>query len=230
MAFGRDLHFGLRLLARNPAFAVTAIAVMSLGIGAATAVFSVVRGVLLEQLPYRDPSRLVLFRVDAPGYVRDPSLTGEEFAALRDRTDLFESVGSVYDSEGNLTKPDDMEAVTAASVSPAFFQTLGVAPILGRTPADVDVGKQWVRGVNVSYGLWQRKFDGDPRVVGRSIDINNIPMTVVGVLPRGFDLYLGYGVPVPTRVDVWFPQGAIADGMQTYRDYVRVIAAADDYA
>src|ERR671937_2268750 len=112
----RDLRHGARILLRNKSFATAALAVMSLGIGATTAVFSVVRAVLLEPLPYREPDRLVLFRVDAPGYTHEPLLTGEEVLALRERKDLFESVAAIYESEGNLTAPDNMEAVTAASV------------------------------------------------------------------------------------------------------------------
>ncbi|HEX6463420.1 MAG TPA: ABC transporter permease [Vicinamibacterales bacterium] len=222
MVFLRDFRFGLRVLARNPGFAAAAITVMSLGIGATTAVFSVVRGVLLEPLPYADPSRLLLVRADAPGYMQDPELTGEEFEALRQRNDLFESVGSIHDSEGNLTEPNDMEAVTAASVSGDFLRTLGVAPILGRSPNDEFIKDGWFREVDISYDLWQRKFAGDPHVIGRSIDVNNIRMIVAGVLPRSLRLYLGHGVPVQTRVDIWFPQGAALKGMARSRTYITV--------
>src|SRR3989442_14508364 len=103
----RDLRFGLRMLTRAPSYAIAALAVVSLGIGATTAVFSVVRGVLLQPLPYREPDRLVLFRADGPGFAREALVTGEELAAIRDRTDLFESVAVINQSEGNLTSPDD---------------------------------------------------------------------------------------------------------------------------
>ena len=133
MLFLRNLHFGLRVLRRNPSFALSAVAVMALGIGASTAVFSVVRGVLLTPLPYREPNRVVLFRADVPGYVRQAALNREEFFALRDRRDLFESVGVINESPASLTAPDHMEAVTGASASDEFLGTLGVTPILGRT-------------------------------------------------------------------------------------------------
>lgn len=221
MLFLRDLRFGLRVLARYPGFAAAAITVMSLGIGATTAVFSVVHGVLLEPLPYANPSRLVIVRADAPGYTLDPELTRDEFDALRSRTDLFESVGSINDSEGNLTEPNDMEAVPAASVSGDFLRTLGVAPILGWLPDDTLIKDGWVRGINISYEIWQRRFDGDPHVIGRSLEVNNVKMFVSGVLPRGFRVYLGHGVPVQPHVDVWYPQGR-ETGMATYRGYVTV--------
>src|SRR5688572_3759015 len=130
----RNLRFALRVLRRNPSFAASAIVVMALGIGASTAVFSVVKGVLLTPLPFHEPGRVVLFRVDVPGYAHQAALNREELRALRDRADLFESVGVLNESGGNLTSPDHMEAVTAVSASDTFLATLGVSPILGRAP------------------------------------------------------------------------------------------------
>jgi putative ABC transport system permease protein len=208
MTIWRDLRFGFRLLARNPSYSIAALAVMALGIGATTAVFSVVRAVLLQPLPYREPDRLVLFRADGPGVARQALLTSYELEAIRARPDLFESVAVIGESEGNLTSPDDMEAVPGASASENFFETLGVKPLLGRAVSRVDFGVQWVTGVDISYELWQRRWQGDPAVVGKPIEVNNIPMTVIGVMPRGFRVNLGPGVVLPTRIDVWYPRGA----------------------
>ena len=208
MSLLRDLRFGLRLLRRNPSYACSAVVVVALGIGATTAVFSVVRGVLLQPLPYRDPSRLVLFRADLVGYNHQAALTSEEMVALRERSDLFEAVAVVNDSEGNLTSPDDMQAATAASVSDNFLETLGVAPMLGRSVARADIGSEFVSGVDIGFDVWQRHFNGDPKIVGRRIDVNNRPMTVVGVLPRGFRLHLGPGVNVSTQLDILYPRVA----------------------
>ncbi|HEV3139847.1 MAG TPA: ADOP family duplicated permease [Vicinamibacterales bacterium] len=221
MTLFRDIRFGCRLLLRHPTFAAAALAVMALGIAATTSVFTVVRGVLLQPLPYRQPDRLVLFRAELPGYAHQPLLTDEEAAAMRDRTDLFESTTGVYDSEGNLTSPDDMEAVAAASISDNFFETLGVPLALGRSVARTDVGRPFMTAVDISYELWQRQYSGDPRIVGRRIEVNNIPVTVVGVLPRGFRLDLGPGVAVARHVDVWYPRAD--DDMGTYR--YRVVVA-----
>src|SRR5262245_49356888 len=134
----RDFRFGFRLLARSPLFAGAALTVMALGVGATTAVFTVVRGVLLQELPYRQPERLLLFRATQPGYVRHPLLTPGEWFALRD-SDLFESVAVINESQANLTSPDDMETVTAAAVSDNFFATLGVPPALGRFVTRQDI-------------------------------------------------------------------------------------------
>jgi len=128
----RDLRYGLRILTRNPTFAVAAITVVALGIGATTAVFSVVRGVLLQPLPYPEPNRLVLFRAEGPGIARQALVTGFELAAIKARTDLFESIGVINESGGNLTAPEPMEAVTAASPSDNFLEILGQKPFLGR--------------------------------------------------------------------------------------------------
>jgi putative ABC transport system permease protein len=208
MPFLRDLRYGFRGLGRNRAFAVAAIGVVARGIGATTAVFSVVQGVVLRPLPYRDPQRIVLFRADLPGYPHQPLLNPEELLALRDQSDLFESVGVINVSEGNFTSPDVMAAATAVSVSDNFFETLGVAPLLGRSVSARDLGTQWVTGIDISWEAWQKHFHGDPGIVGRQIEVNNLPMTVVGVLPRAFALNLGAGVAVPTTLDIFYPRAA----------------------
>jgi predicted permease len=204
----RDLRFAWRLLARNPAFAFASLTVMAIGIGATTAVFTVVRGVLLRPLPYRQPDRVVLFRADGPGISAEPLVTGEELAAIRARTDLFESVAVINESPTSITTADDMEEVTGVSASDNFLDTLGMKPLLGRTVNRGDFGEQWVSSVVVSYELWQRHWHGDRDVIGQPIEINNIPMIIVGVMPRGFRLYLGSEARIPTRVDIWFPRGA----------------------
>jgi predicted permease len=203
----RDFRHGARLLARHPSFAAAALAVMALGIGATTAVFTVVRAVLLRPLPYRAPDRLVLFRADGPGVAHQALLTGHELAAIRTRPDIFESIAVINQSEGNLTTPREMDAVTAASPSDNFLETLGVGPMLGRMVSLRDIGTQWMTGVDISYELWQQRWYGDPAIVGRQIEVNNIPVTIVGVLPSGFRLHLGPGVPVTPRLDMFFPRG-----------------------
>jgi putative ABC transport system permease protein len=216
MLLTRDLRIGFRTLRRSPSFAVSAISMMALGIGATTAVFSVLRGVLLTPLPYREPSRLVLFRADVPGYSHQAALNREEFYALRARTDLFESVAVINESEGNLTAPDQMEAVTAASASDNFLRTLGVTPVLGRTVSKNDTGKGFVNAVNLTYELWERRFQSDPQIIGREIEVNNLPMHVAGILPKGFKLYLGPDVIAP-RLDIWYPRPESYDSSDPFR-------------
>lgn len=201
----RDVRYGLRILARNPSYAAAALAVMALGIGASTAVFTVVRAVLLQPLPYREPNRLVLFRADAPGYTRYPGITGDEFYALRDRTDIFEDVAAINGVNANLTDGDDMERVAGGSATDNFLALLGVAPAAGRPLSTrLDFGSQYVRSVVISHELWQRRWQGDPSVVGRHISVNNIDVEVVGITPAGFRTYLGADTEVSPRVDIWF--------------------------
>jgi putative ABC transport system permease protein len=202
MTFLRDLRFGLRILRRNPSYGCAAIAVMALGVGATTAVFSVLRGILITPLPYREPNRLVLFRADLPGFVHRAALTSDEYHALAGRSDLFEQVAVIDESSGNLTTPDDMTALNAAAVSENFFETLGVRPLLGRFVARGDSGKLW--SVDIAFELWQKHFGGDPKIIGRAIEVDNRKMIVAGVLPRGFLAYLGSGVNIPPRVDIWY--------------------------
>lgn len=196
----RDLRLSLRMVRKNPSFAGSAILVMALGIGASTAVFSVLRGVLLEPLPYRDPGRIVLFRADLPDRAQTPALTSVEFAALRGRTDLFESVAAAVVADANLVTPEATVPLNAAAVSANFLETLGVVPLLGRSVGPVPKGAG--RPVAIGYEAWQRYFRGDPNVIGTPIDVNGAQFIVAGVLPREFRAYLGADVGLPPRLDL----------------------------
>ncbi len=201
-----NIRYAIRLLLRSPGFAVAALTVIALGIGVTTSVFTVVRAVLLTPLPYPDPARLVSVRANDPALARPGPLTMAEFAALRDRTDLFRAVATANASEGNLTAANDMESVSAASVSDELMPTLGVSTFAGRPVSNAeDTAAGRVTGVNISYELWQRRWRGDPTLVGRTVEINNRPMTIVGILPADLRLYLGSAAGLPTQIDVWFP-------------------------
>jgi len=200
----QDLRFGFRLLARSPRYSAVAALTLAVGIGATTSIFTVVDGVLLRALPYRDPDCLVILRADASAAKRAP-LSRPEIEDLQ-QLKLFDDVGSMNPVEGSLTGDEGMESVSSASATLNFLQVLGVTPLLGRhfSPAE-DTGRQFVAGVIISYELWQRHYGGDPDIIGRRIETNNIPVSVVGVLPRGFRLYLDPGLSVPSRIDLWFP-------------------------
>src|SRR5213594_2704435 len=201
----RDIRYGLRILVRNPAYAAAALAVMALGIGASTAVFTVVRAVLIQPLPYREPDRLVLFRADAPGYRHHPGITGNEFHALRDRTNIFEDVAAINGVNANLTASDEMERVAGGSATDNFLSTLGVTPAAGRPLSlRLDMGTPYVRSVIISDELWQRRWKRDPSVLGSHISVNNIDVEVVGITPRGFRTYLGADAEVAPQIDIWF--------------------------
>jgi len=193
-----DLKYAIRSLRRQPSFACAAIGILIMGIGATTAVFSVLRGVLITPLPYHEPERLMLLRAQIPGSGPSPRLTSLEFAALRAETGVFESVAAVVRSAGDLTAPDPIARRRRPAASENFFATLGVAPALGRFVQGGDGG----RWLNISYEVWQRHFAGDTGIVGRSIEVNNQPMSVAGVLPRGFKVYLGSDVVLSQQLDL----------------------------
>jgi len=201
-----DVRFAWRVLARNPSYASAALAVVALGIGMTTAVFSVVRAVLLQPLPYRDADRLVTFRADAPSVAHAPTLTAEEYMALGERTDLFEGIGTVNESRISITGVEDMENVPSASISDNLLALFGAAPAIGRqVNKRDDIGNPYMRAVNVSYELWQRRWHGDPSLVGRHIEVNNIDVVVAGIMPRGFRIYMGPGTNISERIDIWAP-------------------------
>ena len=191
---GQDIRFALRSLLRRPLFAAIVISTIALGVGANAAIFSVVRGVLLRPLAYPEPDRVVAFSHKAPYWLA--SLP--EYFDYKRELRSFESIAAFTQNEGNLATPDEPERISVASVSPEFFPVLGMKPAIGRTfVLDEDMVAP-ATVVVMSYSLWQRRFGGDPRIVGKTIPFNGTPRTVVGVMPAHFDY--------PTsRTDIWLP-------------------------
>ena len=185
----QDVRFGVRLLRKAPVFGVTGIAIVALGIGAATAIFSVVYGVMLEPLPFREPDRLVsiwLKRQDARNYP-----AAADAFDLRQLRGVFEDVALFENANLNLVGgcPGggcEPQRLLAGSVSPNLFSVLGVSPALGRTfaPDEDQAGRE--RVVLLSDALWRGRFGGDRAIVGRQIQVNGSPYTIVGVMPRAF--------------------------------------------
>ncbi len=181
----QDLRFGLRMLLKNPGFTFIAVITLALGIGANTAIFSVVNAVLLRDLPYRDPDRLVLlslYRAREGASFARPA----EFLDWRDQAKSFEKMGAYRFGSADLTGSGEPERLEAASISADLFATLGVAPALGRaftSEEDTDGGPL---AVILSDGLWRRRFGGDPQVIGRAITLGGQSRTVVGIMPPGF--------------------------------------------
>jgi predicted permease len=182
-----DVRYSVRALVRNPGFTAIAVFTLALGIGANTAIFSVVRGVLLRPLPFPEADRIVSLsesRVDR-GW-ESASFTYANFWDLQDRHRTFDGVAAFAWSMFNLTGGDDPERVSAGRVSADFFRVLGVRAEAGRTfaPGD-DQASADTRIALLSHGLWSRRFGSDAGVVGRSIVLNDESYTVIGILPRG---------------------------------------------
>jgi putative ABC transport system permease protein len=185
----QDLRYGLRMLLKNPGFTLVAVVALALGIGANSAIFSVVNSLLLRPLPFEQPDRLVQVWETIPQRGRfEVPASFPNFADWRDQNQVFEQTVAYSDWSFNLTGAAEPERIRSAIVSPAFFSTLGIQPILGRTllPGEDQPGKDL--SVVISRRLWQRRFNSDPNVVGKTVDLSGKSFTVVGVIAPPADL------------------------------------------
>ncbi|HET6851494.1 MAG TPA: ABC transporter permease [Pyrinomonadaceae bacterium] len=214
-----DLRYAARMQRKNPAFTVIAVIALALGIGANTAIFSVVNTVLLRPLPYKDPERLVMVWEDASrhGYPRDTPAAAN-YVDWRDQSQVFEGMAAIADISFNLTGAGDPERLEGRRVSANLFPLLGVEPQIGRvfTAAEDQPGAQ--RVVLLSYRLWQRRFGGDPSIVGKALTINGESYIVVGVMPASFQF--------PTSDDeAWVPIAFTQqEASNRGRHYLQIIA------
>lgn len=202
----RDLTFALRQLAKHPGFTAAAVLTLALGIGAATAIFGVVDGILLRPLPYPDADRLaVVWEHNLPREQRRNPVASVNYLAWKDRARSFESLAAFQ--TGGLTLASGREAVrvSAGIVTPELFDVFGVRPALGRV-FDAGEAEREDRVVVLGHGLWQRLFGGDPAAVGSAVRIEGEPYTVLGVMPQDFELpsfpVLWFTVESP---DLWLP-------------------------
>jgi predicted permease len=184
---GSDLRHGLRLLRKNPGFSAVAILTLALGVGANTAIFSIVNAVLLRSLPYRDPDRLVRIYFNEPGLgLRDVRFSKPELDDLKTRSGVFEDATPVFTGNENLTGTGQPERIEGVNTSFSYFSMLGVTPQVGRLYGPQDFAPGFAAEAVISDGLWRRAYGADPNVVGRTISIDKDPLTIIGVLPRGF--------------------------------------------
>jgi len=204
---------------RTPGFTAIAVLALALGIGANTAIFSVVNSVLLRPLPYKDSQRLVHVHRVQPPIERGP-ISRPDFFAWREQQQVFSDIGAYDYQTLNLTGTDQAERIVGARVTGNFFGLFGVAPAAGRYFDQSDDQPGSARVAVISYSLWQRLFGGRLDMVGREITLNGDVYTVIGVAPASFDF--------PRRIDLWKP--AILDEQKTQRgsNYLKVIARLKD--
>jgi len=182
-----DVRYGLRGLRRNPGFTAVAILTLALGIGANTAIFSVVNAVLLRPLPYREPSRLAYISEFWPHESNVKTTPSPDFANWSEHDRLFDGLAAYGGgAELNLTSAGEPERVQGARVTADFFTLLGVQPILGRSFLSEEDRPGGRPVVLLSYELWQRRFGSDAKIVGSTVQLDGEPYTVVGITPAGF--------------------------------------------
>jgi predicted permease len=213
----QDVRYGLRQLRRSPGFATIAILTLALGIGANTAIFSVVNTVLLRPLPYRDDGRLVMvWGYDRPHGYNTDAVSPPDFRDWQAQNRVFESMAGSTDVMYTLTGAGDPAPITAYEFSAEYFRLLGVPPLIGRTfaPEEEQEGRNHV--VVLGYRLWRSRFGGDRNLVGRTIALDGTPYIVVGVMPQSFpDAITQLWTPLIT------PPAAVED--RNYR-FLRVVA------
>jgi predicted permease len=182
-----DVRQGWRMLVKKPTFTIVAVLTLALGVGANTAMFSIVNAVLLRSLPYRDPDRLVRIFFNEPGVgLRDVRFSKPELDDLLTRAGVFEDVSPIFEGSEDLTGAKQPERLEAVNGSFGYFSMLGATPQIGRLFGPRDFVPGFASVVVISDGLWRRAYGADPKVIGRTLRLDNDPFTIVGVLPRGF--------------------------------------------
>jgi predicted permease len=219
--FAQDLRYTLRILRKSPGFTTVAVLTLALGIGATTAMFSVVDGVLLRPLPYSQPGRLVEVGLDLPGINQfNWPLSPADYFTFREQNRTFQDIGLYYTGFGaalysaNVTGRGRPEHVPALGVTDGVLPILGVTPLFGRsfTRADDEPGSSDT--VMITYGYWRSKFGGDASVIGKAIDLDGKPSTIIGVLPQRFRFLdmtnLGILLPLRPRTQRGYNYFAVA--------------------
>ena len=194
----KDIQYGLRSLLKRPGFTTVAVITLALGIGANSAIFSVVSAVLLRPLSYPESERLVLFDgINPEKGITQSNISVPDFADWQSQNQVFEKMAGFITGGSVLTNGDETERVRAAGVTADFFPLLRTNAIKGRAlqPDDAQKGSDPV--VVLSYGLWQRRFGGDQNVVGSKVIVGGTSTTIVGVMPAGFDY--------PAQTELWEP-------------------------
>jgi len=205
----QDVRFGFRMLLKKPGFTTATVITFALGIGANTAIFSVISAVLLRPLPYPEPDKLVMvWEKRIREGVNDNAVSPADFRDWKARNQVFANIAALTETTLDLAEGGEPERVAAGQVSAAFFDTLGVPPALGRGFLDEDEQPGRNRVVILNHELWRRRFGADRSVIGRTISLSGSPFEVVGVLPPSFRFQ-------NEELALWIPLNPNAQGMQT---------------
>jgi putative ABC transport system permease protein len=198
-----DLKYVLRMLIKAPTFAAIAVLTLALGIGANSAIFSVVDTVLLRPLPFKDPNQIVMAWAR---YVNDSEYgrgvhSFPDYVDLRDQSQSFSGMAAYTRTAGTLAQADDAQALEGVAITPEIFDVLGLRPLLGRGFTQEEAKDQGERVLVLTYPLWQRAFGGDPKIVGQQVTLSGRSFTVIGVMPTGWkfpieDEHIDYVIPL----------------------------------
>src|SRR5580692_10615258 len=187
----QDVRYALRMLRKSPGFATVAILTLALGIGANTAIFSVLDSVLLRPLPYQDPAGLVMLWENNSQHPNPHNtVSPPDFLDWQNRNTVFTELAALFDQHANLTGDGVPQEVVLQDVSANFFSVLGVGPILGPGFTAENGKKGHDDVVVLSYGFWKERLAGDPDIIGKHVVLNGHPQTVVGVAPQNFTWFI----------------------------------------
>jgi predicted permease len=206
-ALAQDVRFAFRQVRKAPGFTLTVVLTLALGIGATTAIFSLVEGILLRPLPFNHPDRLVVLG-DYLGDNSGTSVTAREIGTYAKATEAFSNTGGYIDASYEVSGSEIPEQVNAARFTAGVFSTLGVSPILGRTFTQKEEEAHEPVAV-ISYGLWLNRYHRDPHVIGNSIVLNRKGYSIIGVMPRSFDFPPADGYL--DQAQLWVPMSLTAD-------------------
>ena len=212
----QDLRYGIRMLLKTPALTLLALVTLALGIGANTAIFTVLNAALLKPLPFLNPGQILQIQ-ESHSNATDLNLTGANFRDLRDESRAFSETAAFRVFPANLSAGDIPEAVNVARVSADFFSLLRVQPLLGHSFTSEDFQPQAQETVILSYGLWQRRFGAKGDVLGRAVLLHGEPCRIAGVMPRDFAF--------PPSVDAWAPLKGETALLQNRRAHLFTVLA-----
>jgi putative ABC transport system permease protein len=204
--FGQDVRYGFRTLLKSPGFTFVALTALALGIGANTAIFSVVNAVLLQSLPYRDADQLVvIWEHNRPRDRQRNVVSPANFLDWQAQSNSFQEMAAFYDALFNLTGEGNPEEIRAQVTTGNLLTLLGTQPVLGRvyTKEDAEPGRDDV--IVIGHGLWQRRFGGREDVVGKKISLNGENVTILGVMPQGFKWFIKEGSRSGKSAEMWTP-------------------------
>ena len=201
-----DIRFGVRMLLKSPMMTVIALLALMLGIGANTAIFSVVNAVLLRSFPYAEAEQLVLVWEKRQGGRTDQNVISmANFLDWKEQNQVFSDMAVFFDRTFNLTSDGEPEEVPGQFGTTNLFSVLGTNAIIGRTFVENDAAAGQQLPIVISHGLWQRRFGGDQNILGRTITLNQQPATIVGVMPANFGWHIQRGTQATKPADIWIP-------------------------